>query len=86
MRERIGRSDLRQFVARAPAEGPAGRGHEQAADLGVGAGGERLRDGGVLAVHGDETPGGGRAGDQLPADDQGLLVRQREHGVGAEDR
>ncbi len=45
---------------------------------------QALRDRGVLGVDGNDLAGRGQPGDQRPAHDQGLLVRQREHPAGLE--
>ena len=45
---------------------------------------QRLRDGGVLGVDGDDLAGPRGARDQLTSDDQALLVRQREGRPGVE--
>ncbi len=84
MGERLLGGDAVELGAGAAAEGPPGGGDHEVVDLVVAHPGQGLRDRGVLGVDGEDLPGRGGAGDQVSADDEGLLVRQRETGPGAE--
>ncbi|CAL2071510.1 hypothetical protein GPN2_22132 [Streptomyces murinus] len=70
--------DVREVRLAAAAEGAAGGGDDQLAHIGAGAGGEGLEEGGVLGVDRDDLAGLGQRGDQRTADDQRLLVGERE--------
>ena len=86
MRERLLGRDIRQLIAGAPAERTAGCREHQPAHLAVLARAQRLRDRRVLGVDGDDLPGPRRRCHQLAADDERLLVGEREGGSGLEHR
>ena len=88
-----------QLGARAPAEGTARGGEDQAAHVAapgdrragqsplVAAGGQGLGDGGVLGIYRDDLAGSARgAPDQRSPHDEGLLVRQRQARTGGQRR
>jgi hypothetical protein len=64
--------------ARTAAEGAAGGRDDEFAYVGSRPGGERLEERGVLGVDRDDLPGLGDGLDQRPADDERLLVGERE--------
>ena len=70
-----------QLLAGAASEGPAAGGHDETADVIVAFSAQGLRQRRVLGVDRDELAGLGRTGDQLAADDQRLLVGQRQGGA-----
>jgi hypothetical protein len=78
--ERLGDRDPLELGAGLPPEGPTARGEDDPLDLVGGAAAQRLVDGGVLGVDGDDlaTAAGPGAGDDGPAGDEALLVGQRE--------
>ena len=69
---------------RAAPERSAARGQHEAAYLLRGAAAQALGERAVLGVDRHDLPGPGAAGDHRAADDQRLLVRQRERGAGVE--
>lgn len=76
--ERVLDGDGRQLVPGTTAERPAGRGDDQLAHVGAGAGGQRLEERGVLGVDRDDLARLGERLDQRAADDERLLVGERE--------
>src|SRR5699024_9197767 len=82
--ERLLGRDGGQLLPAAAAERAAGGGDDQVLDVLVAHPGQGLCDRGVLGVHGEDLPRRGGVGDQVPADDEGLLVRQREARPGGE--
>ncbi|MDQ0765482.1 hypothetical protein QF027_008117 [Streptomyces canus] len=82
--ERVLAGDVGDLFARPAAEGAAGGGDDQLADVGAGAGGECLEEGGVLGVNRDDLAGLGQRLDQGAADDQRLLVGEGEGAAGFE--
>ena len=75
-----------ELVAAAAAERPARRGEHEAAHLVVGARAQRLRDRRVLGVDGHDLARAREAGHEVAADDERLLVGERERGAALERR
>ena len=73
-------------VPGSPAERPAACGDDQPPDLVRAAPAQALRERRVLRVDRDDLPGLGRGGHHVAADDERLLVRQRERRTGTERR
>ncbi len=84
MGESLCRSHPGQRCTAPAAERAARCRQDQALHLRRSARPERLSDRGVLGVDGDQLPRCGGALDELPADDQRLLVRERQQGTGLE--
>ncbi len=76
VREGFRGGHIGQFCTRTTAERAAGCRHHEATHLGVGAGEQGLRQRRVLGIHRDDLSGRGGGENQVPADDQRLLVRQ----------
>jgi hypothetical protein len=80
VRQRLLRSDVGELVTRTAAERTAAGGDEQASDVLDALASQGLRERGVLAVDRHDLAGLGRVGDELAADDERLLVGERERG------
>ena len=77
---------VRERLARAAAERAAGCRQHEPADLGGLARAQRLRDRGVLGVDRHDLPGPRSRGDEVAADDERLLVGERERAARLERR
>src|SRR5579859_2737032 len=84
MGERLLRGHIGQLGPAAAAERPAAGGQHQAPYFLGPAAAQALRDRRVLGVDRDDLPRLGPLGHQRPADDQRLLVRQRERAAGVQ--
>ena len=78
------RRDVVQLVAPHPPERSPARGDHEPLDLVGRPAAQALGQGRVLTVHGDDLAGLGGGLDQRPADDERLLVGQRERRPGVE--
>ena len=86
VRQRLLRGDLGQRGPGPAPERPAARGDDETPHLGGPAAAQALRDGAVLGVDRHDLTGRRRGLDEGPADDERLLVREREGRAGGERR